>query len=68
MAYHYKLLLMTSEMQLPESEATLDEVELNKNWGRRGSCYVFLVFLRTNVAFSSSATLLNLTLACTMCL
>jgi hypothetical protein len=30
MAYHYKPLRMTSEMQLPESEATLDEAEHSK--------------------------------------
>ena len=30
MAHHYKSLLMTSKVQLPESEATMDEAEHNK--------------------------------------
>ena len=30
MAYHYKFVLMTSEMQSSESEATMDEAEHNK--------------------------------------
>ena len=36
MAYHYKPLLMTNEMHLPESEATLDDAEYNK--------YCFYIF------------------------
>jgi hypothetical protein len=42
MAYHYKPLLMTSEMQLTESEATLEEAEHNKKIGGDMAVAIYL--------------------------